>query len=359
MTLPSQQAYQKVLESVREIYAHTDLESLRSHLIAVLPKLISSSLTYYAATEPKTQSTYELMDQSKGAKIEQLQPAFEEHMSDAPIIRHSLGKSPGQVMKISDYLSQRQFHQTGLYHEYYKPLGLEDAMVITLPSAPSVVSTLVLSRDNRSFTEKDRSLLQVLAPHIVQACLNAEKLDHQIAKEKQPSLLLEALDQGAILTSAGGTIHHITLRARSWLKVYFPEQTLPFKQLPEPIYRWFNSQKEKFTQKSTLSSFQWERNGQSLIVSLGDALVEKDFVLLLEEKTVSHASLQRLGLSPREAEILYWIAQGKTNPEVATILNANPSTIKKHVEHILSKLGVENRSAASIKAMEVIGLPSA
>ena len=232
-------------------------------------------------------------------------------------------------------------------------------MVITLPSLPTVVSTLVLSRDNRSFTEKDRSLLQVLAPHIVQACLNAEKLDHQITKEKQSNHLLEVLEKGAILLSADGTIHYITERARNWLKIFFSDQALPLKQLPEPLYRWFNSQKEKFQQKSILSAFHWEMNGQSLLVSLGNTLVEKDFVLFLEEKTVSHASLQRLGLSPREAEILYWIAQGKSNPEVATILNANPSTVKKHVENILKKLGVENRSAASIKAMEVIGLPKA
>ena len=358
MTLPSQQAYQKALECVRDIYSHTDLESLRSHLIAVLPKLIASSLTYYAATEPKTQSTYELVDQSKGSRIEKLQPAFEEHMNEAPIIRRSLGKLPGQVMKISDYLSQRQFHQTGLYHEYYKPLGLEDAMVITLPSPPTVVSTLVLSRDNRSFNEKDRIILQTLAPHIVQACLNAEKMDQQLATEKKRGRILEALQQGAILVSNTGTVHYITQRATDWLKKFFLEERLLSKQLPEPIYHWFISQRDKLLQKTgKLSIFQWEANGQCLWIYLGEALVEKDFILLLEEKSLSHESLQSLGLSPREAEILFWMAQGKTNPEIATILKANSSTVKKHVEHILSKLGVENRSAASIKAMEVIGLP--
>jgi DNA-binding NarL/FixJ family response regulator len=58
------------------------------------------------------------------------------------------------------------------------------------------------------------------------------------------------------------------------------------------------------------------------------------------------ARLQRLGLTSREAEVLHWLAEGKTNPEIAVILNIAAPTVKKHVEHILEKLGVENRAAA-------------
>ncbi|MBX7157834.1 MAG: LuxR C-terminal-related transcriptional regulator [Verrucomicrobiae bacterium] len=364
MTSPPQQVYQKVLECARDIYSHTEWESLRSHLITTLPKLISSSLTYYAATEPKTQSTYELVDQSKGAKIEKLQPAFEEHMKEAPIIRRSYGKAPGQVMKISDYLSQREFHETGLYHEYYKPLGLEDAMVVTLPAPPTVVSTLVLSRENRSFTEKDRALLQLLAPHIVQACLNAEKIENRLEISKQPLRLLESLDQGALLVAPDGTIHYATQQAQTSLTYYFPEYSNSPQKLPEPIKHWFSAQKEKWADShslATLTSYEIDQNEKRLEIQFAKNLVEKDFVLLLKEKSfaVPHQQLQSLGLSPREAEVLYWLAQGKTNPEVAMILNANPATIKKHVERILSKLGVENRSAATIKVIEVLGLPPA
>lgn len=60
----------------------------------------------------------------------------------------------------------------------------------------------------------------------------------------------------------------------------------------------------------------------------------------------SPAALQPLGLTPREAEILFWITQGKSNPEIAVILEMKLVTVKKHVQHILDKLGVENRLAA-------------
>jgi len=62
-------------------------------------------------------------------------------------------------------------------------------------------------------------------------------------------------------------------------------------------------------------------------------------------------ALEPLGLSRREAEVLSWIAHGKTNPEIATILGTRPRTVGKQLEHIYRKLGVENRTAAATLAM--------
>src|SRR5690606_4433119 len=47
--------------------------------------------------------------------------------------------------------------------------------------------------------------------------------------------------------------------------------------------------------------------------------------------------LKPLGLTPRETEILFWISQGKTNPEIASILSTQLCTVKKHVENFLPK----------------------
>lgn len=57
--------------------------------------------------------------------------------------------------------------------------------------------------------------------------------------------------------------------------------------------------------------------------------------------------LQSLGLTPREAEVLYWVSQGKTNEDVMTILGSSVSAVKKHLARIYEKLGVENRTAAA------------
>jgi DNA-binding NarL/FixJ family response regulator len=66
----------------------------------------------------------------------------------------------------------------------------------------------------------------------------------------------------------------------------------------------------------------------------------------------SPGRLEKLGLTPREAEVLFWVAQGKTNPEIATILGIGLTTVKKHLEASFVKLGVENRTSAAALALE-------
>jgi len=72
----------------------------------------------------------------------------------------------------------------------------------------------------------------------------------------------------------------------------------------------------------------------------------------------SSAPLEKLGLTPRAAEALLWLAQGKTNSDIATILGITESTVKKHVQEMFEKLGVETRGAAAVCALEVLN-PSA
>lgn len=64
--------------------------------------------------------------------------------------------------------------------------------------------------------------------------------------------------------------------------------------------------------------------------------------------------LLALGLTPRVAEVLLWVAQGKTNADIATILGISEWTVKKHVLEIFDKLSVETRTAASLRAIEVL-----
>ena len=52
------------------------------------------------------------------------------------------------------------------------------------------------------------------------------------------------------------------------------------------------------------------------------------------------------GLAPRETEVAHWLVEGKTSPEIATILQTSPRTIHKHIERIFTKLGVQTRTAA-------------
>ncbi len=82
-----------------------------------------------------------------------------------------------------------------------------------------------------------------------------------------------------------------------------------------------------------------------------------DLVMLaLEEEHAppGPAALLKLGLTPRQAEVAYWVAQGKTNPEIAVILDASPRTIDKHMERILERLGLENRATLTMRTSELL-----
>ncbi|GGC01937.1 DNA-binding response regulator [Oxalicibacterium flavum] len=74
-----------------------------------------------------------------------------------------------------------------------------------------------------------------------------------------------------------------------------------------------------------------------LLVSVPDAPVHID-------------GLARLSLTPRETEVLCWLAKGKTNRDIGDILQLSPRTVSKHLEHVFQKLGVETRSAAAAMA---------
>jgi DNA-binding CsgD family transcriptional regulator len=76
-------------------------------------------------------------------------------------------------------------------------------------------------------------------------------------------------------------------------------------------------------------------------------------VLLREQRTsLSADDLAALGLARREAEILAWVAIGKTDAEIAHILAVSPRTVSHTLERIYRKLGVPTRTAAAARALE-------
>lgn len=69
----------------------------------------------------------------------------------------------------------------------------------------------------------------------------------------------------------------------------------------------------------------------------------------------SHEPLVReLGITAREAEVLLWVAQGKSNGDIAGILGMSEKTVKTHMSNLFEKLGLENRNAAAMRAVEAL-----
>lgn len=61
-----------------------------------------------------------------------------------------------------------------------------------------------------------------------------------------------------------------------------------------------------------------------------------------------------LTITKREAEVLLWVAQGKSNKQIADVLSLSPRTINKHLEQLFPKIGVDNRAAATSVAIRTL-----
>lgn len=101
------------------------------------------------------------------------------------------------------------------------------------------------------------------------------------------------------------------------------------------------------------------RLGFRLHRQIGDVDAQGDWLIVMREVSDS-AVIEAIGLSfkltPKEAEVLYWVVKGKTNKDIGEILGSSPMTVKKHLERVFVKLGVETRTAAAGMAMGRIRL---
>ncbi len=89
----------------------------------------------------------------------------------------------------------------------------------------------------------------------------------------------------------------------------------------------------------------------------GESVLNPEIVVRALKRLSGTTSLQSelptVQLSPREHEVLQLLAQGQTNRQIARALTVSVSTIKIHVEHILAKLGVGDRTQAAVRAIEL------
>jgi DNA-binding CsgD family transcriptional regulator len=286
-------------------------------------------------------------------------------MLEHPLIEYYRRTGHGGAYKISDFVTRRQFHRLGLYQEFFRHLdGGEYQMCVALPAPLPLVVGVALNRSHRDFTERERLLFNLLRPHLVQAYRNAEAVTDLRATLDLAGRELATVDRGLIVASPGGRIRVATGEAVTWVGRYLEDgRPWPAERLPETLLSWVRR-----CARDLGDSRDAPPARQPLVVSGPDGVLVVRlasgggrWVLLLEERrrSVDPRRLEASGLTPREAEVLGWVAQGKSNGEIATILGARPRTVGKHLERILAKLGVETRTAAAVRAVELLRGPRA
>lgn len=96
------------------------------------------------------------------------------------------------------------------------------------------------------------------------------------------------------------------------------------------------------------------QGGSRLSFALHEPTGDDEWLLVMQESS-DQAAIDALTLefklTNREGEVLYWVVRGKTNRDIGDILGSSPATVKKQLEHVFAKLGVETRTAAAGLAM--------
>ena len=177
----------------------------------------------------------------------------EETLLDHPFPKYFARTGDRTALKMSDFHTIHQFRKTETYQRFYRLLGVERQLAMPADFGPRAVGGITLGRKRNDFTERDRTMMNLLCPHI--------ELAHR--------------------------------NARRWTAL---------------------------------------------------------------RELCRKPAVAELKFTPRETEIGRWLAAGKTNPEIAFVLGASARTVEKHVENILEKLGVENRTTAAVVIAKAGGL---
>lgn len=146
--------------------------------------------------------------------------------------------------------------------------------------------------------------------------------------------------------------------ARELLLRYYGSQA---PQTPESVLIWLRrhvTDAEVLIEPPRLSIEQGpKRLTFRLHQQIGDSDGGGDWLIIMQEvsdESVIEAISLIFKLTPREAEVLYWVVKGKINRDIGDILGSSPMTVKKHLERVFAKLGVETRTAAAGMAMRRI-----
>ena len=204
---------------------------------------------------------------------------------------------------------------------------------------------------------KPREVLARMAVHTRTA-----KAARQSAQQAtQTRNALDAFGYASITVRArDGRLLWQTPLARTLLQTWFGSTP----QMPEAVLSWLQRQVAQ-TQSSTSSTsparFHLDQGARRLSFDLHQQVGESegggDWLVVMREisdEAVIQTMALAFKLTAREAEVLYWVVKGKINRDIADILGASPATIKKHLERVFAKLGVETRTSAAAMAINRI-----
>lgn len=367
MEFLSDRDIQSLNQCIQEIYAVRDFDTFRVTALSIVHRLVPNDFCSFYSTNIQSGQIFNILFHNFTGSTPEMERITHQYFGEHPIVQN-MPQTLSGVHKISDFISQQELHSLeGLYQQYLRTMGIEDQIVFFIPPAnsrdlqfsgiPLTLDGFALHRPQRNFTERDRQILNLLIPHLFQSYANVrhyQQLQQQLDRRQQ---YLDHL--GLVILDIDGRVRSIAPQAITWLETYFQKPT-SFLQLPDTLWSWIKYQVNhsncRLDSDRACLPLVIQQANRELIIRLLVEPIEAEYLLLLEERTISSLkSLELLGLSQRETEVLFLVMQGKDNKTIALKLNVRIGTIRSHLENIYRKWDVKSRTEAISLALDKLG----
>jgi len=347
-------------KAVAELYALKSTENFHRRALLIVSDLIDCDRVSYNSIDDDGRYNKLIHksdeDQADADALKEPLQAF--------VHEHPYWNYPTGVKTILDMMPKTAFHKTGLYNEFYKKLDIEFQMLCDLPAAPEKMELYALSRGPRDFNERDKLIFTLLRPHLAVCFRNTVELERFVDELALLRIAAEAEERGTVLITGKGKVAWMSRLARCWIDEYFGRSQNKRGKLPSALKEWIKNQlliEASGLEKSPLIVEQpapGRGAKKRLMIELvgrhdkhrEDEMEEGRYMLIMSEKKASPAEAYKL--TPRQAAVLHWLAQGKTNIEIGMIIGISSRTVEHHMAAIFEKMGVETRMAAATMLRE-------
>jgi DNA-binding CsgD family transcriptional regulator len=326
-----------VLDFVGEAHGAGDLDELRAFLPTALRRVIPADYASYNEVGNDGRVYATLVDPEMPQEALEL---WRRYASQNPLVIRYARTRDGRAYRFSDVVPDGASDELELFRELYGPIGVRFQIAFVLPSPPDMTFSVALSRGRRDFSDRDREMLNLARPHLIQAYRNVQA-------RGRAATVIESLRRGidetgeAVAIVERGAVVFASARARECLSElgWREGASAPAAlAVPAPSSRPWDPVRLAST---------------GIVVRRLPTDRQSGLVLLFERAGagLSPRALRGLGLSPREAEVLSLLALGQRTREVAAAMSISPRTVYKNTQHIHSKLGTSDCAQAIATAL--------
>ena len=345
--------WNKLLGTIAQLNSDMDPDTLGDRVIAAANRLISGEMTAFDFFDEKGAHTGVSWNDPPNSISASEYEIFANVAHEHPFFPSVFGGGRRDPMTITDHLTKSEFHKTGIYNEFYRIYGIDQQLLIALPVSPDLIVTYTHNRVQRNFSDEDRQMIGLIAPHLRNAIRIGREVERLISTSNHLDSALARKRTGVVIFDRAGTLRYVSGFSQTLIDKYYSRGDLRNDGVPARLANWIENCQSQRNADPMISEFTLKLELAESTLTVCISFNNLETVVLLEETVKpSAASLYPLGLTRRQSEILFWVSQGKTDQDIACLLGISPRTVHKHLENIYIRLGVETRTSAMSIAVQ-------